>query len=306
MIPKWLKHSNNNLFIVFDTYGSIIYANDLFKAFFLIQKDAEHITNVFTKEESNKLLSFAKCITSDTNKQVNFVSYDKKDNIFQWEFMFYDPHSIIGIGQKNNTASRTASFINVEHLIASFMDNSPASAWICDAEGRLLSMKKYYLAFVGLTTADIGKTLWELFPKHLADDYYRNNAVVLETYQVLKTEELSIDHLGRARNFLVYKFPLTTVDNKKLVGGWSIDITEKKIAEQKVFEHGIKIKELAFLQSHKVRKPLANMLELIEVLKTMEAKLFDEELKNALMYIQSSALELDNEIKRVIDKLQEE
>jgi PAS domain S-box-containing protein len=196
--------------------------------------------------------------------------------------------------------------INTDHLIDSFMNNSPASAWICDPDGKLLTMNKYFLAFTGLTHTDIGKTLWEVYPKQLADLYYRNNAIVLDSNNILKTEELSIDTTGKTRNFLVYKFPLFTVDNKKLVGGWAIDITERKVAEQKIFAHDLKVKELTFLQSHEVRRPLANMLGLIELIKADGDKIENEYLKNILLYIQLSATELDNEIRRVIDRLQEE
>jgi K+-sensing histidine kinase KdpD len=91
-----------------------------------------------------------------------------------------------------------------------------------------------------------------------------------------------------------------------LVGGWAIDITERKEAEQKIFAHDLKIKELAFLQSHEVRRPLANMLGLLELIKAENHKIESEHLQNMLLYIQLSATELDNEIKRVIDKLQEE
>jgi len=201
---------------------------------------------------------------------------------------------------------KAESMINIDHLIDSFMSNSPASAWICDADGKLLTMNKYFLNFTGLTQADIGKTLWEVYPKQLADLYHRNNVIVLESNKILKTEELSIDTKAKTRNFLVYKFPLFTVDNKKLVGGWAIDITERKVAEQKIFAHDLKLKELTFLQSHEVRRPLANMLGLIELIKADSDKIENEYFKNILLYIQLSATKLDNEIRRVIDKLQEE
>jgi len=304
-LPLWLKNSRNNLAVIFDRNGNITDCNELFAAA-LITDQPENINYFFSEQELLKFWNMVHSLLLNNHVPANFISHHKTGNIYRWEFFLQEEEHIIGIAQHQNAVKRTESLINVDHLIDSFMSNSPASAWICDANGHIITMNKYYLSFTGLTNADIGKTLWEIFPGHLADLYQRNNEIVLESGKILKTEELSIDTNGITRNFLVYKFPLQTIDDKKLVGGWAIDITERKAAEQKIFQHDIKLKELAFLQSHEVRRPLANMLGLIELVKADAYKIQDEHLQNILLYIQLSATELDNEIRKVIDKLQEE
>jgi PAS domain S-box-containing protein len=304
-LPHWLRHSKNNLAVIFDSKGNITDCNELFAAA-LITEQPESINYFFSEHELLKFWNMVHSLLLNNHQPANFVSHHKTGNIYQWEFFLKEEEYIIGIAQQHNAVKRTESLISVDHLIDSFMNNSPASAWICDANGHIITMNKYYLSFTGLTHADIGKTLWEIFPGYLADLYQRNNNIVLESGKILKTEELSIDTNGVTRNFLVYKFPLNTIDNKKLVGGWAVDITERKAAEQKIFKHDIKIKELAFLQSHEVRRPLANMLGLLELIKADSYEIEDEQLKSIFLYIQLSATELDNEIKKVIDKLQEE
>ena len=305
-LPPWLKYSKNNFSLIFDMKGNIRDCNELL-ASISNAVDKENITAYFSEDEIIKLWNLLYTLNVNNNTPAHFLSQQKNGNTYQWEFLLYNKDHIIGIAQQQNIIKRgTESIINVDHLIESFINNSPASAWICDTEGRLLTMNQYFLDFTGLTTEDFGKTLWQVYPLHLAELYHRNNCIVFETSRILKTEELGIDKNGRTRNFLVYKFPLNTIDHKMLVGGWAIDITERKEAEQKIFAHDLKIKELAFLQSHEVRRPLANMLGLLELIKAENHKIESEHLQNMLLYIQLSATELDNEIKRVIDKLQEE
>lgn len=306
LLPAWLKYSRNNLSVIFDMKGNIKDCSGLLCTL-SSAADKDNITAFFSEDEIIKLWNLLYTLNIHNNIPTHFVSHREKGISYQWEFLLYNENHIIGIAQRQNIIKRSIeSMINADHLIEGFMDNCPASAWICDTEGRLLVMNKYYLSFTGLTVEDFGKTLWEIFPQQHADHYFHNNNIVLETNKVLKTEELSVDQDGNTRNFLVYKFPLPTVDHKILIGGWAVDITERKKAEQKIFEHNIKLKELAFLQSHEVRRPLANMLGLIELIKTEYPYIEDENLKNMFLYIQLSATELDNEIRRVIDKLQEE
>lgn len=306
VLPPWLKYSRNNYSLIFDRDGNIKDCNKLFTSL-SDADDKETINSFFSEDEIVKLWKLLHTLDAHTNSSVHLVSQQKNGNTYQWEFLLFNTDHIIGIAQQQNIIKRsTESIINVDHLIESFMNNSPASAWICDAEGRLLTMNQYYLNFTGHTTEDFGKTLWEIYPSHIAELYHKNNMIVLETNRILKTEELGISKSGAVRNFLVYKFPLNTIDHKMLVGGWGIDITERKEAEQKIFAHDLKIKELAFLQSHEVRRPLTNILGMIELIKAENLKFESENLQNILLYIQLSAKELDNEIKRVIDKLQDE
>lgn len=305
LLPAWLKYSKNNLSVIFDRKGKIIDGNDLFICTFR-SGDPESISGYFSEEEIIEIWNRINSFPIHNNQPATFLSQTKDNSIHQWEMSPYDDDCIIGIAQKQNiSVNNQYTEVNIHHLVDGFMNNTPASAWICDEAGRVITMNKYYLSFGGLTTSDIGKTIWELFPKQLADDYFANNKKVIETGTVLITEEISPDKAGDDRHFLVYKFPLKTVDGNNLVGGWAVDITHHKAAEQKISAHNDKIKELAFLQSHEVRRPLANMLGLIELMQEDINDISNEKLKSTLDYLRSSASELDEELKKVIEKLRE-
>ncbi|MEP6845351.1 MAG: PAS domain S-box protein [Panacibacter sp.] len=306
LLPSWLKYSTNNTYVLFELQGNICDSNST-ASDLLVSGDETNIKRCFSDAELPELQRLIDSLNVSNNTPAHFISQHENGNYYQWEFMLFDPVHVIGIAQEQNKISKKAeSLFHIDHLIDSFMNNCPTSAWICDAGGRVLSMNKYFQSFIGLTDADIGKTLWEIYPEYLAELYHRNNNIVFSTNEILRVEEIGINTDGETRNFLTYKFPIKTIDGKTLIGGWAIDITERKIAEQKIFEHDLKLKELTFLQSHEVRRPLANILGLIELIKADSHKIEDEHFNNVLLYIQLSATDLDNEIRRVIDKLQEE
>lgn len=75
-------------------------------------------------------------------------------------------------------------------------------------------------------------------------------------------------------------------------------ITEKKIAEQEREEYTNKLREMLQMTSHEVRAPLARCLGLLTLLQNDE-NLTDEELREIIAHISSSALELDTFISEL-------
>ena len=183
-----------------------------------------------------------------------------------------------------------------------FINNSPAIAWLTDEEGNLVMMNDVFKELVGLEKETTTISIWKLFPEEFAAVYHKNNMEVLRTNEILRTEEISIDKFGNKRIFIVYKFPVTASDNKRLIGGWSIDLTEQKAAEQKVIEHTERLKEIAFLQSHEVRRPLANILSIVELIQYERELKEDGQCSYLLDYLKDSAKELDDIIKKITKK----
>jgi signal transduction histidine kinase len=155
---------------------------------------------------------------------------------------------------------------------------------------------------MGLDQNAVRKSMWDLFPAELASQYHANNMEVLRTNEILKTQEISIDKFGNRRTFIVCKFPVNTKDEQRLIGGWSIDITDQKEAEQKVLEHSERLREIAFLQSHEVRRPLSNILSLIELIG--ENGDINGEIRGSHIvdYLKQSATELDDVIRKIMLK----
>lgn len=79
------------------------------------------------------------------------------------------------------------------------------------------------------------------------------------------------------------------------------DITDKKRAEQKLKDQNQQLKNIAWTQSHKVRKPLANIIGLLSLFETSKMNEYQLHVHQCL---QQSSKELDNIIKDIVYKAQ--
>ncbi len=71
-------------------------------------------------------------------------------------------------------------------------------------------------------------------------------------------------------------------------------------AEQKIIIRNKLLERIAFIHSHELRRPVANILSLIDLIKEEEP--CEEELKMYINYLQTSAHDLDKVIHNIVDK----
>ncbi len=80
--------------------------------------------------------------------------------------------------------------------------------------------------------------------------------------------------------------------------GTNRDVTANILVQEKIKAQNKALREIAFIQSHEVRKPLANILGMIEILKNTEA-INDLEI---FQHLVDSAHELDQQIRAIVNK----
>ncbi|MGA7934001.1 MAG: PAS domain-containing protein, partial [Kovacikia sp.] len=114
-------------------------------------------------------------------------------------------HSTLLIKYKRTEAALQES----EELFHAFMNHSPVAAWIANAEGQMVYMSQTYARTFHLSQEDgIGKSIVDLYPPEIAQQFLRNISTVVETNQALKAIERALRLDGTLGEFLVYKFPL--------------------------------------------------------------------------------------------------
>jgi len=137
-----------------------------------------------------------------------------------------------------------------------------------------------------------GRNLWDVFGDSINSESYKRYHEAIETNKVVRFEDF---YAPLNKWYEISAFPS---DNGLSV--YFKDITERLRYVKAVEEQNENLKEIAWLQSHVIRAPLARIMGLIHVLKY--SKNTDAEAQEAMDYLLESANELDEVIKTITDK----
>ncbi|MDI1447799.1 PAS domain S-box protein [Polyangium sp. 6x1] len=133
-----------------------------------------------------------------------------------------------------------------KEMLQSLIDNSAASIFVKDANGRFLLANPRTQANFGLPLDRIlGKTDHELVAPAIADAFRQNDLDVIRSERVIeREEEMVID--GKVHTFLSLKFPLRDRHGKPYaVCGVATDITDRKRFEEALRESELRFRNMA-------------------------------------------------------------
>ena len=113
----------------------------------------------------------------------------------------------------------------------------------------------------------------------------------------MRVEE-SVTHEGNTEYYEIILNPIHSHNEIVGVGCFARDITQRKESENKIRHHIKKLEEVAWMQSHEVRKPLANILGLLELMKnsTHDPRQLDE----LIAHMETAGNELDSIVKKIV------
>ena len=146
---------------------------------------------------------------------------------------------------KADLESENRALRESEGRLATVVDHMPAVVFVRDIGGRFALINRGYEETYGVSNDGVrGKTLGEVFPKDVAQDYAAHDRRVLSERQVIE-EELDIQQEGAEHVFSSVKFPiLDTAGEMIAIGGIEQDITERKRAEAARAESEAKYRRL--------------------------------------------------------------
>jgi PAS domain S-box-containing protein len=133
-----------------------------------------------------------------------------------------------GIGEDQTEASLRQT----EELFRQFARYLPAQFFVFDHENTLTYCNEQYAETISCTAADIvGKKAEEFLTPTLAATIHAENALVLEQNRVLEISHRSPPERG-LKHWDIIKFPIPREGLPPLIGGFSLDVTHEKQAEE--------------------------------------------------------------------------
>jgi len=134
-----------------------------------------------------------------------------------------------------------------ESYLSAIIENQPGLFWLKDTNSKFLTVNKKFSASCGIGNPEllVGKTDFDIWPQELASLYVKDDIEVIRSKMPYTIEEPISDH-GVITWFETFKAPI--LDDKGIVigtTGYSRDITERKLAEEKIREKDLQFRKLS-------------------------------------------------------------
>lgn len=121
-----------------------------------------------------------------------------------------------------------------EARFRSFMQNLPGNASICDANGRYTYVNEVWEKTFGLRAGDVLGRRYDELAADSAAQLMSDHETVLHTNEAV-ARVTKTGHNGESRWWLSHHFPIPSDDTSgRMVGTIAVDVTERKLQEEKI------------------------------------------------------------------------
>ena len=239
---------------LFENANDIIYTHDLAGNFTSLNRSGERITG-YSREEA-ALMNIADVIAPEylsmAREMIAQKASEKVSTVYEVDIISKDgcrvrlevstrlilrngkPIGVQGIGRdlterklSEEALKESQAFFN------SFMDNSPAVAFMKDADGRYVYVNKPFERLFGRKLSFLkGRTSFDWLPARTASETHEHDLKILRTGLPEEIVETVPTQDGTPHHCLVFKFPATDASGNRFVAGVGVDISERRRAEE--------------------------------------------------------------------------
>ena len=259
---------------LFENANDIIYTHDLLGNFTSLNRSGERITG-YSWEEARRM-NLADVVAPEyldlARRAIANKASGKAATVYELDIIAKDGHRVrlevssrvikhkgkaIGVqGIARDLTERKlseAALRESQAFFNSFMDNSPAIAFMKDEEGRYVYVNKPFEDLFGQKLEVLrGGTSFDWLPADFAQQTHEHDLQVLLTGESQEIVESVPTRDGTSHYWLVFKFPITDIPGRRFVGGVGVDITERRRAEE-ALTHQAQREEMTHRISQAVR-----------------------------------------------------
>src|ERR1044071_2778985 len=287
---KILRESEERYRELFENANDIIYTHDLQGNFTSLNRTGERITG-YSRDEAMKMnvadviapeyLNLARDMIAQkaaenvsTVYEIDIIS--KKGRRVRLEvstrLIFRDGKPIGVQGIARDLTERKYSEValrETQALFNSFMDNSPAVAFMKDHTGRYFYVNKPFERLFGQNLNFLkGRMSFDWLPPETAAQTHEHDLKILNSGLPEQIVETIPTEDGTPHYWLVFKFPTIDAAGNKYVAGVGVDITERRRAEdalaqqaqREAMTHRISQAIRCSLESHEIFETAVNEL----------------------------------------------
>lgn len=183
------------------------------------------------------------------------------------------------------------SQINLETTLSSISD----SYFTVNGEWEITSANSNFYERTGTTPEVIGKTVKSVFPDAQESVIFQAGTRAMEERLPTKIEA----YYGKLKKWLhVACYP--TQDG---IAVYFTDITDRKEREAEIIRQNEQLKKVSWLNSHEIRKPVASIISLVELLKTStdtaESAQIIERMQKCTSELDNLLHEINNEASKI-------
>jgi PAS domain S-box-containing protein len=280
-----IRESEERYRELFENANDIIYTHDLAGNFTSLNRSGERLTG-YSREEA-ATMNVADVIAPEylalAREMIAHKATENVSTVYELDIIskqgrrvrlevstrliFRDGKAIgvQGIGRDLTERKRSEEELReTQAFFNSFMDNSPAVAFMKDAEGRYVYVNKPFERLFGKKLSFLqGRKSFDWLPPELAEVTHRHDLKIINSglpEEVVETVPLED---GTPHHWLVFKFPTTDSAGNKFVAGVGVDISERRR-----FEEALAQQAQREAMTHRISQAIRCSLESHEIFQT--------------------------------------
>jgi PAS domain S-box-containing protein len=202
------------------------------------------------------------------------------------------------------TAVDISPQMEAEIKLETLLNSSDDLIWLLNRKGKLVTWNRSFSDKYTALTGSVLNTGEEINLFRLSE------TEPIKKWQGYFTKAMQGEHVkveetagkGEPETYEVIIEPISHDQYGSLgVGCFARDITLRKKNENEINQKIKQLKEITWVQSHELRRPLSNILGLVELIKTTSFQDVDE-LGRMMLQLEKSSVELDLIVRHIVEK----